>query len=59
VSRSRFSRARNADVRGRIEVVISWRIAEVEVVVEGGPERVLMMESFGDEPLDPGRRETK
>jgi hypothetical protein len=54
-----LSRARNADVRGKIEVVISCRIAEVEVVVEGGPERVLMMESFGEEPLDPGRRETK
>jgi hypothetical protein len=59
VSRSRFSLARNADVRGKIELVISCRIAEVEVVVEGGPERVLMMESLGEEPLDPGRRETK
>jgi hypothetical protein len=46
-------------VRGRIEVVIDWRIADVEVVVEGGPVRVVRMESLGEAPLCPGRRERK
>jgi hypothetical protein len=59
VSRSRRSRARKADVRGMIEVVMSCIIDEVEVVVDGGPERAVMTDSFGAAPAAPGMNETK
>lgn len=57
--RSRFRRARKAEVRGRIEVVTSWIRDEVEVVVDGGPEVVVRIDSFGDELDGVGSSETK
>ena len=46
-------------MRGRIEVVTSWIRDEVEVVVDGGPERVVRIDSFGDELDGVGNSETK
>jgi hypothetical protein len=42
-----------------IEVVMSCMIDEVEVVVDGGPERAVMTDNFGAAPAAPGMKETK
>jgi hypothetical protein len=42
-----------------IEVVMSCMIDEVDVVVDGGPERAVMTDSFGAAPAAPGMNETK
>lgn len=38
-----------------MEVVMSCMMDEVEVVVDGGPERAVRIVNFGAAPPDPGR----
>lgn len=55
--RSRFKRAKYADVRGKIDVVTNWIKDEVDVVVDGGPATVVRTVSLGDELDGVGRSE--
>ena len=61
--RSRFSRARNGDVLGSMDVVNVWMMLDAEVVVDGRPARVLRIVSFGEvvelEVDDDGSKDTK
>ena len=41
-----------------MEVVMSCMMDDVEVVVEGGPERVVRTDNFGAAPPAPGMKET-